>query len=597
MTDDSPPRIAPVIKCQGAVIDQSLMQRVVSVQVDRGFGLVGRARIRFRDRGYAVAKADTFALGTKVSISEPRGGALLEGTVTGINLEQPPGENPEFIVVIDDAAYDLSRGTQQTTHLNGTYTQAIETIAQRHSMTPEIDAISGSEAYLLQVGTDLEYLNSIVDRIGYTWWVEGPSTLVVTKPALGSPVAELVLNADSTVASGNSLTSFSLRASGLRPTELQVNGWDPDAQQDLTANSSNTSAGQTADLIQNYVGAGPARKLSASRTAVAARPPLTVDEAKRLADSLYDDWTSAAVVGRGVGGINSTIKPGVTVKVVDAGPAAGNYLVSEVQHTYDQSGFSTRFVAGPRRPSGLVDTLGGQAPDPGFLMSGLVVGKVTDNGDPDKAGRVKVKYTGVSQVESPWARVVTLGAGAARGVVFQPEVDDEVLVGFEHGDTRRPVVIGGLYSKRNTLPTGSDFVSGGKVGYRRITSRRNHMIEMADGDDPADQHILLLLGTQPHKLRLGADRFDIEVGQGKGLTIKAGDAKFDISSSGDVTIEGMNVTIKANSSLKLEGGTQAELKGQQVAVQGTQVSVKADGMGSIEASGPLTVKGATVAIN
>jgi uncharacterized protein involved in type VI secretion and phage assembly len=339
--------------------------------------------------------------------------------------------------------------------------------------------------------------------------------------------------------------------------------------------------------------------LTAAPAAMSDVPPLTNAEATAMATGRFGDWAAAAVVARGAGDIDGRVKPGITIGVRDAGPASGNYLVTEVEHVYATSGFTTRFTAGPRRPAGLVDTLASTPADPGFLISGLVVAVITDNDDPDGAGRVKVRYTGINgQIESPWARVVTLGAGAARGAVFQPEVADEVLVGFERSDTRRPVVIGGLFSDKNTLPTGEKYVTGGAVNYRRITSRKNHIVEFADGTGPSTQHILLGLGTAEHKLRLGADRFDIEVASGKPLTIKAGSAKFDISSSGDITIEANNITIKAQMALKLEAGTQAELKGTaQTAIQGAQVQVKADGVGSIEAGGPLTLKGAVVGIN
>ena len=318
-----------------------------------------------------------------------------------------------------------------------------------------------------------------------------------------------------------------------------------------------------------------------------------------MADAYFDDWSSAAVVARGVCDVDSAIEPGATVRVKDAGPGSGSYLVTSVEHVWAGREFSTRFVCGPRRPAGLVDTLGRATPDPGFVVSTMVVAVVTDANDPDNAGRVKVRYSGIhGEVESPWARVVSLGAGQQRGAVFYPEVNDEVLVGFENSDTRRPVVLGGLYSKRNTLPKGSKFVADGKVQYRRITSRNNHMVELADGTQPAQQHILLTLGSGGHKLRLGADRFDIEVGESKPLTIKAAGAKFDISETGDVTIQGANVTIKASAALKLEGGTTAELKGTtSTKIEGVQVQVKGSAQTDVEGSGQLSLKGGTVMIN
>jgi uncharacterized protein involved in type VI secretion and phage assembly len=99
---------------------------------------------------------------------------------------------------------------------------------------------------------------------------------------------------------------------------------------------------------------------------------------------------------------------------------------------------------GGARP--LADGLSG--PDGGW--PGVHVALVTDNQDPDKQGRVKVKLpwapdSGSSSYET-WARLATLMAGAGRGTWFVPDPDDEVLVAFEGGDPRRPVVIGSMWN-------------------------------------------------------------------------------------------------------------------------------------------------------
>ena len=67
---------------------------------------------------------------------------------------------------------------------------------------------------------------------------------------------------------------------------------------------------------------------------------------------------------------------------------------------------------------------------------GVTLGVVTSVDDDKGLGRVQVKLPWLSnQVESAWASVATPWAGQRRGSYFLPEVDDEVLVAFRHGDT------------------------------------------------------------------------------------------------------------------------------------------------------------------
>src|SRR5262245_22538227 len=84
---------------------------------------------------------------------------------------------------------------------------------------------------------------------------------------------------------------------------------------------------------------------------------------------------------------------------------------------------------------------------------GVVPGVVTSNDDPEKLGRVKLRFPWLSdEVESGWARVALPAAGNLRGVYMLPEVDDEVLVAFEQGDVRFPYVVGGLWSSKLPPP-------------------------------------------------------------------------------------------------------------------------------------------------
>lgn len=79
-----------------------------------------------------------------------------------------------------------------------------------------------------------------------------------------------------------------------------------------------------------------------------------------------------------------------------------------------------------------------------------VIGLVTDNKDPQKLGRVKVKFPILSETDTSWwCPIIMVGAGKNRGWFFIPEVDDEVLCLFEHGDLDRPVVVGALWNGKD----------------------------------------------------------------------------------------------------------------------------------------------------
>jgi uncharacterized protein involved in type VI secretion and phage assembly len=104
-------------------------------------------------------------------------------------------------------------------------------------------------------------------------------------------------------------------------------------------------------------------------------------------------------------------------------------------------------------------------------IHGVVVGLVTDvNAD----GRVKVHFPWLDEThETDWIRIATMMAGKNRGSFFLPEVNDEVLVAFEHGDARFPYVIGFLWNGEDTPP-------GKHVRERVFRSKNGHSITFLD---------------------------------------------------------------------------------------------------------------------
>jgi len=143
----------------------------------------------------------------------------------------------------------------------------------------------------------------------------------------------------------------------------------------------------------------------------------------------------------------------------------------------------------------ILDLITAAAQQPGTdRIYGVVVGVVTNNQDPDKLGRVKVRLPWLTgDYESNWARVATLMAGKERGSFFLPEVDDEVLLAFEHGDVRFPYVIGALWNGVDKPPrTNAD----GKNNQRAIKSRQGHELIFDDSDGKEQVEIHTKAGHQ-----------------------------------------------------------------------------------------------------
>lgn len=111
---------------------------------------------------------------------------------------------------------------------------------------------------------------------------------------------------------------------------------------------------------------------------------------------------------------------------------------------------------------------------------GLHLAEVTDLADPERQNRVRVKLYAVSgtagQAGELWARVCTLFAGNNRGAFWMPDVGDEVLVGFLMGDSRAPIVLGGLWNGSTPAPETLDAQNNLKV----VRSRNGNRIVLDD---------------------------------------------------------------------------------------------------------------------
>jgi uncharacterized protein involved in type VI secretion and phage assembly len=198
----------------------------------------------------------------------------------------------------------------------------------------------------------------------------------------------------------------------------------------------------------------------------------------------------------------------------------------------------------------------------GKRIEGIVLGIVTNNHDPEKVGRVKIKFPWLTDSdESYWARVATVMAGRDRGTFFLPEVGDEVLVAFDHGDINHPYVLGSLWNGEDTPPeTNAD----GKNNIRTIKSRSGHEIIFDDNDEEKKEKIEIRTKAG-HTIVLddsaGAEKIEIKDKDNNKITIDSVQNSINIESAMQLNIRANVVEIEGTTSLTLKSNAALTIQG------------------------------------
>jgi len=175
---------------------------------------------------------------------------------------------------------------------------------------------------------------------------------------------------------------------------------------------------------------------------------------------------------------------------------------------------------------------------------GLTSARVTAVTDPDGLGRVRVKLVlpaalGGAAFEG-WARLATLLAGPKSGTWFVPDVNDEVLVGFDSGDPRQPYVIGSLWNSQSRPPQSMD--SAGANTVKLLRTRGGVTVTL---NDQAGQGTVIIQTPGGQHITLTDGPAAIQVVDASGNSVSLGAAGITINAAAKVTINASEVDVSA----------------------------------------------------
>jgi phage protein D/phage baseplate assembly protein gpV len=464
-------------------------------------------------------------------------GEILQGEITAIEVHFTEKTQAPIIVRGYDVSHRLHRGRFNRSFQNMTDSDIVKKMAKEVGIdTAQIDESGIPHDYLFQENqTNMEFLRERSSRLGFELFVQD-GKLNFRKPKADNKALQLKWLKD--------LRSFQVRmTSAEQVKEVEVRAWDYRQKRSIVATA------KTERLItETDQGKGSAtsskfhNKPTHPKMIVVDRPVVSPKEADHMAQALCNQLGGQFVCADAKAEGNPQIRVGRVVELKDMGAYSGKYYITETCHIYQERLYNTEFSVRGLRGGNILTTLVPKTrPQPGQT---LLIGIVTDNQDPESWGRVKVKFPTLTEEHtSDWARVVSLGAGNHRGFDCLPEIDDEVLVAFEHGDIHRPFVLGGVWNGKDETPTKvGDSVQDSKVRLRTIKTRTGHQIQFVEEDHNDRKKGVYIETNGGHKIELIDSDRKVGIQSTGDLKIDA-KGNIDISATGVITVKGQLIKL------------------------------------------------------
>ena len=479
-------------------------------------------------------------------------GSLIEGEITAIEVHFSEKSQAPIVVRGYDVSHRLHRGRYNRSFLQETDSDIIKKIAKEVGIKADkyIEQSGEPHEYVFQENqTNMEFLRERAAQIGFELFIQDRE-MYFRKPSSKDTLA---------LQWQKNISSFSTRlTSAEQVSAVEVRSWDYTQKKLILATAKKESL---LTLSDKESGSSLSTKFDLDRKppkmTVVDRPVATAKQADKMAQALCDELGGEFIYADAKAEGNPQIRPGKIVELKGLGDRfSGKYYITETRHLYSQNIYKTEFSVRGLRGGSLFTML---APamklQPGQTF---LAGIVTDNQDPQGWSRVKVKFPTLTEEHaSQWARVVAPGAGIDRGFDCLPEVNDEVLVGFEHGDIHRPYIIGGVWNGKDAPPEKvGDSVRGGKVRLRTIKTRTGHTLQFVEEDKGSSKAGVRLETTGGHKIYLNDSETCIEIETTGGHKIKMDDRgqSISIDSTGNLSLKATgNIEIKANGTITVNG--------------------------------------------
>ncbi len=579
--------------CDGSAIDEDI--QVVSVNVSKAINKVPFAKIVLLDgdmpqQDFPVSNSDQFKPGAEVKINagyDDDEETIFEGIVIRHGIKVSGDNYSRLVIECRDKAVAMTVGRKNANYIESKDSDVMSALIGSYAgLSADVTASNTVHNELVQYySTDWDFMLSRAEANGMLVYVDDASVTVA--PPDGDQAAVLQ------VTYGEDLMEFSADLDARSQlTSVATVGWDPAKQ----AVASEAAAAVAVGASGNLASAELARVIGLDKFRLQSPVPLETSELNDWAKGQQLKAALARIRGRMKFQGSARASIGGMIELVGVGERfSGNVFVSAVEHDISNGQWSTRVDFG-MSDNWFAEQRDLVAPPASGLLpgvEGLQIGVVMKlDEDPSGESRIQVQLPVMeAEQEGVWARLANFYASEGVGAFFIPEIGDEVVLGYLNNDPNNPVVLGSLYSSKRAAP----YELSADNYTKALVTKAELKVEFDDekkiitivtpGENTVvlndDEKSILLQDQNGNKVELADGGVTIDspkdvsiTAQGK-ITLEAMGNVAVSSSTGDVSVEGLNVGLTAQVGFSAEGSATAELS----------------------ASGQTTVKGAMVMIN
>ena len=528
---------------------------------------------------------DIFKIGGKIEIEgENDKGELVKifsGNIVNIALKLNKELDENFMELTSYVkSYEMDICKKSKCYLNKTDSEVIKEITSEYGLSAETESMEIKHEFIYQNNiSDWDFINIIAENYGYITYIE-EDKIIIGNPKTDNCTLETSIQ---------SIITSNIEINGnSQISKIESKIWDIKSQSIKEINSENKNKNAFGNIKTNDL----TTAANNPKTQILSNS-VSEEEMKNILEGInnlneYSKITGYITVYNGL-----NTKPNNSIKLDDYCKLfSGNGYISTVEYIYsgEDNCWTTKIYIGFKKNKLKNNRSNQNIYEFTSTIQGLKYGKVIKvEGDENSSYRVYVNIPTINNDnEGIWCRISSLYASSKGGILFLPEKDDEVVIGFIENNTSNPIILGSLYNDKNKPSV--EFKNENDTKLIKTNSEMEIRFEEKDKN-------ILIKTSDKKSIKISEKDKKIEIKSDEdNITIE--DGAISIKCSKDISLKGNNITLNANGNVKISAASDLSIEGISTKIDGSMsTNIKGGSSAKLESSGITEIKGSLVNIN